>query len=78
VCSGLAAGVDGIALNTHGPAEGAGLSPFRLVGGYVLKDGRRLGERRFSDITTAVVDDLYGKLLVIKETDAAGLVPVRA
>src|SRR5580692_7601019 len=36
---------------------------FRLVGHYVLKDGRRLGERRVSEITTAVVDDLYGKLL---------------
>jgi hypothetical protein len=45
---------------------------FRLVGGYVLKDGRRLGERRLSDITTAVVDDLYGRLLIIRETDTAG------
>ena len=27
---------------------------FRLVGGYVLKDGRRLGEVRLTAITTAV------------------------
>jgi hypothetical protein len=45
---------------------------FRLVGGYVLKDGRQLGEVRLSAITTAVVDALYEKMLVITETDAAG------
>jgi hypothetical protein len=45
---------------------------FRLVGGYVLKDGRRLGEVRLTAITTAVVDSLYQKMLVITETDAAG------
>jgi hypothetical protein len=45
---------------------------FRLVGGYVLKDGRRLGQGRLISITTAVVDLLYEKLLVVKETDASG------
>jgi hypothetical protein len=45
---------------------------FRLVGGYRLKDGRRLGEARVAIITTAVVDDLYGKLLVVEATDADG------
>jgi hypothetical protein len=45
---------------------------FRMVGGHVLKDGRRLGTLHISSITTAVVDALYGKLLVVKETDADG------
>ena len=45
---------------------------FRLVGGYVLNDGRRLGQVRLASITTDVIDTLYGRLLVIKETDAAG------
>jgi hypothetical protein len=45
---------------------------FRLVGGYVLKDGRRLGAARISAITTAVTDAIYEKLLVVTETDAEG------
>jgi hypothetical protein len=45
---------------------------FRFVGGFILKDGRRLGQARLSAITTAVIDALYEKLLVVKETDAAG------
>ncbi len=45
---------------------------FRMVGGHVLKDGRRLGTLRVSLIATAVVDTLYEKLLVVKETDAQG------
>jgi hypothetical protein len=45
---------------------------FRLVGGYVLKDGNRLGEARLPSISTAVVDVLYEKLLVVKETHASG------
>jgi hypothetical protein len=45
---------------------------FRLVGGYVLKDGRRLGEARVAAITTAVTDAVYEKLLVVTETDAKG------
>ena len=45
---------------------------FRLVGGYVLKDGKRLGTERVASITSAVVDVLYEKLLVVKETDADG------
>jgi hypothetical protein len=47
-------------------------SGFKLVGGYVLKDGTRLGQSRLAFITSAVVDALYEKLLVVKETDAAG------
>jgi hypothetical protein len=45
---------------------------FRMVGGHVLKDGRRLGTLHVSLVTTAVVDVLYGKLLVVKETAADG------
>lgn len=45
---------------------------FRLVGGYILKDGRRLGEARVSAINTAVTDDIYEKLLVVTEKDADG------
>jgi hypothetical protein len=37
---------------------------FRLVGGYTMKDGRRLGMMPVASITTAVVDALYEKLLV--------------
>lgn len=43
---------------------------FKLVGGYVLKDGRRLGQVRVTVIDTAVVDALYEKLLIV--TDAEG------
>jgi hypothetical protein len=45
---------------------------FRLVGGHVLKDGRRFGQVRLASIDTAVIDALYQKLLVVKEIDAAG------
>lgn len=45
---------------------------FRLVGGYVLKDGRRLGQVRLSAINTAVTDDVYEKLLTVTEKDADG------
>jgi hypothetical protein len=45
---------------------------FRLVGGYVMKDGRRLGTVSVASITTAVTDALYERLLVITETDAGG------
>jgi hypothetical protein len=44
----------------------------RKVADYLLKDGRRLGTVNLSSVTTAVVDALYEKLLVIKETDADG------
>jgi hypothetical protein len=40
---------------------------FRFVGGYVMKDGRRLGTMPVASITTAVVDALYDKLLVGKD-----------
>jgi hypothetical protein len=43
---------------------------FKLVGGHVLKDGRRLGQARLAIITTAVTDELYEKLLVV--TDSTG------
>lgn len=45
---------------------------FKLVGGYVLKDGKRLGEKRLTAIDTALTDDLYEKLLILKITDAEG------
>jgi hypothetical protein len=45
---------------------------FRLVGGHLLKDGRKLGSVRLTAINTAVIDALYEKLLVVKETDATG------
>ena len=34
---------------------------FKLVGGYILKDGKRLGEKRLTAIDTALTDDLYEK-----------------
>jgi hypothetical protein len=37
---------------------------FRLVGGYLMKSGRRLGSVSLVAITTAVADTLYAKLLV--------------
>jgi hypothetical protein len=45
---------------------------FRMVGGYVLKDGRKLGSVRVNAINTAVVDELYGKLLFFREKAADG------
>jgi hypothetical protein len=45
---------------------------FNLVGNYHLKNGRRLGQMRLALITTAITDMIYEKLLVIRETDAAG------
>jgi hypothetical protein len=45
---------------------------FRMVGGHALKDGRKLGGVRLTAIDTAVVDALYEKLLVVKESDADG------
>jgi hypothetical protein len=45
---------------------------FRLVGGYVMKDGRRLGMMPVTSITTAVADALYERLLVVTETDSEG------
>jgi hypothetical protein len=50
---------------------------FKLVGGYTLKDGRRLGVKRLSAIDTALTDDLYEKLLIIRTTDADGNVVER-
>jgi hypothetical protein len=50
---------------------------FKLVGGYVLKDGKRLGEKRLTAIDTALIDDLYEKLLIFRITDANGNVVER-
>jgi hypothetical protein len=47
-------------------------SGFRLVGRYLLKDNRRLGDVRFAAITSDIVDAVYDRLLVITKTDAAG------
>jgi hypothetical protein len=45
---------------------------FRLVGGYMMKDFRRLGTIPVTSITTALTDALYERLLVVTETDAKG------
>lgn len=45
---------------------------FRLVGGYILKDGRRLGQLRVTAIDTAIADAVYEKLLVVTEKDDDG------
>jgi hypothetical protein len=50
---------------------------FRLVGGYTLKDGRRLGQASLSAITTAITDLVYEKLVSVQETDADGNVVER-
>jgi hypothetical protein len=42
---------------------------FKLVGGHVLKDGRRLGQVRVTTITTAVTDALYEKLLIVTDQE---------
>ena len=42
---------------------------FRLVGGHVLKDGRRLGQARLMAITTAVTDVIYEKLLIMRDVN---------
>jgi hypothetical protein len=50
---------------------------FKLVGGYFLKDGKRLGEKRLSSIDTALTDELYEKLLILKVKDPDGNVVER-
>jgi hypothetical protein len=50
---------------------------FKLVGGYILKDGKRLGKKRLTAIDTALIDDLYEKLLILKTTDTDGNVVER-
>jgi hypothetical protein len=42
---------------------------FKLVGGHVLKDGRRLGQVCVTTITTAVTDALYEKLLIVTDKE---------
>ena len=42
---------------------------FKLVGGHVLKDGRRLGQARVTAITTGITDALYEALLPVKDAD---------
>jgi hypothetical protein len=48
-----------------------------LVGGYVMKDGRKLGTMPLTAVTAAVVDALYDKLVVVIKTDATGNVVTR-
>jgi len=50
---------------------------FKLVGGYVLKDGKRLGEKRLTAIDTALTDDLYERLLILRTVDSDGNVVER-
>jgi len=50
---------------------------FNLIGSYVLKTGERLGEARLASITSAFIDALYEKLVVVSETDATGNVVTR-
>jgi hypothetical protein len=45
---------------------------FKLVGGYLLRDGKRLGEKRVTTIDTALSDDLYEKLLIVSVKDGSG------
>jgi hypothetical protein len=45
---------------------------FSLVGGYLLKNGSRLGQMPLKLITTAITDAIYEKLLIVTEMDAAG------
>lgn len=45
---------------------------FGLIGGFLMADGRRLGSVHVKAITTAVVDNLYEKLLFVKTLDADG------
>lgn len=52
-------------------------SGMRLVGGYAMKDGRRLGQVRLSAITSAVVDTLYERLLIVTEIQPDGTVVER-
>ena len=40
---------------------------FKLVGGFKLADGRRFGSLDLNKIATTHVDDLYDKLLVVKD-----------
>jgi hypothetical protein len=50
---------------------------FRMVGNYVLKDGRRLGQMRLTAIDTGVVDDLHAKLLTVRAVDVTGNIAER-
>jgi hypothetical protein len=44
-----------------------------MVGGCVMKIGRRLGTMPLVLINTAVTDSLYEKLLTVSETDQAAM-----
>jgi len=50
---------------------------FRLVGGYVLKNGRRLGQASLGSITTAITDLVYERLLPTTDVKADGTVVER-
>ena len=45
---------------------------FRLVGGYALKDGRRLGQASLSAVTSAIADLVYEALVIVRKTDDSG------
>jgi hypothetical protein len=49
-------------------------SGMRLVGGFVMTDGRKLGDQRLANVTTAVTDRLYERLLIVAETSPDGTV----
>jgi hypothetical protein len=49
---------------------------FKLVGGYKLKDGTLLGDRRVAQIDTSVTDALYEMLLPLKD-DAGNVIGER-
>lgn len=42
---------------------------FKLVGGYVLKDSRLLGQAKVTAIDTSIIDDLYEALLPVKDVE---------
>src|SRR3954469_25577822 len=44
-------------------------SGFKLVGGHILKDGRRLGQAKVTAITTATTDLIYEALLLVRDTE---------
>ena len=46
--------------------DASGRSSRKLVGGYELKDGTRLGSRRVGLIDTGITDALYEALLPLK------------
>jgi len=50
---------------------------FAIIGKYVMKDGRELGSALLKEITTAAVDKLYDRLVIVEEKDDKGNVTIR-